>query len=56
MNSLKEHGLSRHLISFTVENEDEMEKIMKDYFFALNEAPKRPKGAYTRGHFGRGVE
>ena len=56
MDSLKEHGISRHLISFTVENEDEMEKIMKDYFFALNEAPKRPKGAYTRGHFGRGVE
>ena len=56
MDSFKEHGISRHLISFTVENEDEMEKIMKDYFFALNEAPKRPKGAYTRGHFGRGVE
>ena len=56
LKSLKACGIKRCLLSFTTESGDEMKKVIKDYFQALSDNPKRPDSLYTRGHFGRGVE
>ena len=49
-------GIERYLLSFTTETKDEIKKIMKDYYSALEKEPERIDGSYTRGHFRRGVE
>ena len=56
LSSLKDYGISRYLLSFTTEKEEEMKKVIEDYYLAQSGSQVSYSGSYTRGHFGRGVE